>query len=136
MKPISSDRGMGFFVDEVIMRQDNRRKYQRASMMGRLRLMQPDDQFITEAYVDNVGLGGMGLYSLKPVEANCEVVLKIFYMDGSGEKAPEIISGVVRWCRPIGTWFGVGVEFKPLDPEKHSMLLNFLEQTEQPQLVD
>jgi hypothetical protein len=111
---------------------DNPRKYKRASMMNSAELMLPGDQSATEVLVVNVSHGGLGMYIPKPLAEGTETILRILYSEGKSERVAESVSGTVRWCRPMGTWFGVGIEFKYLSPREHAMLLKFLEQTPAP----
>ena len=110
------------------MSEDNRRKYKRASMMNSAELILPGDQSATEVLVVNVSFGGIGIYIPKPLAERTGIILRILYSEGKSERVAESVPGTVRWCRPMGTWFGVGIEFKYLNPREHSMLLKFLEQ--------
>ena len=110
------------------MAEDNRRKYKRAIMMDSEVLMLPGEPCAMEVLVTNVSYGGIGMYIPKPAKEGSEVTLKIIFSEGSSERVAESVSGIVKWCRPMGSWYGVGIEFKYLNPKEHAMLLKFLEQ--------
>ena len=110
------------------MTEDNHRKYKRASMMNSAELMLPGDQRFIEVFVVNVSYGGVGMYIPRKVKEGTAVTLKILFSEGRSERVSEAVAGTVRWCSPMGSWFGLGIEFKYLNPREHSMLLKFLEQ--------
>jgi hypothetical protein len=107
---------------------DDHRKYRRISMMNSAELMLPGDSDPIEALVDNVSYGGIGLYIPEQMTEGPDVIVRIVYNEGKPEKFAETIPGTVRWCRPFGTWYGVGIEFKYLSPKEHGRLLNYLDQ--------
>ena len=112
---------------------DDHRKYRRINMMNSAEVMLPGDQSGIEALVDNVSYGGIGLYIPSQIAEGTEAIIRIIYNQGKGEKISETLSGTVRWCRPFGTWYGVGIEFKYLNPKEHGRLLNYLDQAHRPE---
>lgn len=84
-----------------------------------------------EAYSINVSNGGICLYTSQMLPVGTEVTIKLFYLDGVGEKSFETLEGTVRWYRQVGQMYGVGIELKALDPTTHPILLSMLERTEE-----
>jgi len=73
------------------------------------------------------------LYIPRQIAEGTDVIIRIIYSEGRPEKFAETILGTVRWCRPFGTWYGVGIEFKYLNPKEHGRLLNYLDQASRPE---
>jgi hypothetical protein len=99
-------------------------------MMNNAELMLPGDPNTIEVLVDNVSYCGIGVYIPKSIPEGTDVIIKIIYSQVKAEKVCEVMLGTVRWCHPMGTWFGVGVEFKYLNPKEHGLLCNVLEQSD------
>ena len=56
----------------------------------------------------DLGLDGIGMRSRRPLEKDTPVELELF-----GGKA--IFTSLVRWCRPLGSGFRIGVQFRDGD---------------------
>lgn len=111
------------------MVEESPRKYKRAIMMNSALLVPQADQNAIEVLIVNVSYGGIGMYIPKKLVVGTDVTIKILYSEGRPEKLTESVSGTVRWCRPMGSWFGLGVELKHLNPKEHVSLIKFIEQT-------
>ncbi len=106
-----------------------RRKYKRPSMIGLVDLIEQPGQPPTEAYSINISYGGMAIYSRKALTDR--VWIKVYFEDATGKRLSEMVTGRVAWTRPLGTWQAAGIEFDNLDPKLHSMILGFLERSEE-----
>jgi hypothetical protein len=79
-----------------------------------------------EGYTINISRGGIGLYLSTALELNTEVSLGLrFQMDG--EEKLESMGGMVRWIRPIGHLFAVGIQFKDLKADRHPLTLSYVD---------
>ena len=107
----------------------NKRKYARASMSASVELTL-EGHYRLEGYVVNVSFGGMGLYTQKIILVGTEIQIKISFVDGTGIELFEVLSGTVMWNRPVGQWYGMGIQFKCVDPVKHLMLIGYLAMAE------
>ncbi len=80
-----------------------------------------------EAYSQNVSYRGMGFYSVSPVTVGKGVHIKIYYTPESDRGLIETIDGIVRWCKPVGQWYGAGIEFEDINPDKQPLLFSYIE---------
>ena len=101
-----------------------RRKYRRASMIGLVEVRKNPTDPPLEAYAVNISYGGMAVYSKDPLSG--QVYVKLYFVDGTGKKVDETVAGQVVWQEYVGSWYAVGVQFKGLNPQNHSMTLGFL----------
>ena len=77
-------------------------------------------------YAINISRGGLALYTVSAFDINTELLLTIFFKYDLGEKR-EDISGIVRWIKPVGDIFALGVQFKEIRKETNPMIFSFLE---------
>jgi Tfp pilus assembly protein PilZ len=109
---------------------EERRKSPRVYMMVSSQLILRGEPPM-EAYSINVSDGGICLYTRQMLPVGTEVTIKLFYLDGTGEKSFETLEGTVRWYRPVGQMYGVGIEFKALDSIAHPILTSLLGRSEE-----
>ena len=87
-----------------------------------------------EAYLASIGRGGFGVYLYRPVKAKQLVVmtLKLF---GVEHPDPELkVAARVRWAKPAGRLFMVGLQFVPMSDQRYGQLLKHLKIMEELQL--
>ncbi len=101
-----------------------RRKYRRASMIGLVEVRKDPSDSPAEAYAINISYGGMAVYSKNPLSGR--VYIKLYFGDGTGKKIDETVVGQIVWQEQMGSWYVMGVQFKGLNPQDHSMTLGFL----------
>ena len=104
----------------------NRRKDFRPTMVAQVEVALPAKGEHWEGVAINLSRGGMGLYTEKAPEMNTEVVLTLLFHDESGPRA-ERVAGRVRWIKPIGNLFAIGVQFASLSPAEHPLTLAYLD---------
>ena len=73
---------------------------------------------------------GLGFYAQRPLNVNHEILLKVGFVGFSDERPSEVAPAIVRWVKPIGDAYAVGVEFKNLNKKEHFVLLGYLEHAE------
>jgi hypothetical protein len=83
-----------------------------------------------EAYSINASYGGICLYTKQFLPVGTQATVKLFYLDTILEKSFETIEGTVIWYRPVGQMYGVGIQFKNLNPKEHPQLISHLERSE------
>jgi c-di-GMP-binding flagellar brake protein YcgR len=101
-----------------------RRKYRRASIIGLVEIRKDPEGSFTEAYAINISYGGLAVYSKNPLTGR--VYVKLYFGDGTGKKIDETVVAQVVWQESVGSWYAVGLQFKGLNPQDHSMTLGFL----------
>lgn len=74
-------------------------------------------------------MGGAAIYSEKPFEINAELSLAVFFRNADGEQSEEI-SGVIRWIKPVGNLFAIGVQFKEINMESHPLICSYVDSNE------
>jgi c-di-GMP-binding flagellar brake protein YcgR len=107
-----------------------RRKHQRVYMMISSQLILRGEPPM-EAYSINVSYGGICLYTKQFLPVGTEATIQLFYLDEIGDKSFETLEGTVRRYRPVGQMYGVGIEFKTIDPIAHPILTSLLERSEE-----
>lgn len=80
-------------------------------------------------YAINISRGGIAFYSERPFNINTELYLTLFFKDEGGEMR-EGISGIVRWIKPVGNIFALGVQFRNISKDKQPVLFKYLESSE------
>jgi hypothetical protein len=101
-----------------------RRKYRRASIIGLVEIRKDPKGSFVEAYAINISYGGLAVYSKNPLTG--QVYVKLYFGDGTGKKIDETAVAQVAWQERVGSWYAVGLQFKGLNPQDHSMTLGFL----------
>lgn len=78
-----------------------------------------------EARVANIGIGGILMETLEPIQVNAEVHLKI---GPYGRFAPIICRGTILQCRrdPATRMYKMGVRFLPLGPKQVQLLGRYI----------
>lgn len=108
----------------------NRREYPRISLMGKVEIRPGNSGDPLYGYAINIGRGGLALYSQRVFDLNTELLLTLFFKYyEEGEKREEV-SGIVRWIKPVGDLFALGVQFKEMKKETHPVISLYLEMNE------
>jgi Tfp pilus assembly protein PilZ len=106
----------------------NRREYPRISLLGKIVIKPLDSVASVNGYAINISRGGLSLYADNAFDINTGLLLTIFFKYDFGEET-ENVTGVVRWIKPVGNIFAVGVQFKDIREETHPMIFTYLEAT-------
>jgi len=107
------------------------RRYIRAGIPFVIEVFFPNEETSFGAYGWSIGKGGLGFYTQKPLQKNSEILLKVGFMGDQNERPPEMATGLVRWVKPLGEVYAVGVQFVDLNEDDHFVLLGFLDHAEQ-----
>ena len=105
-----------------------RRGHLRISLTGRIDIKKEGITAPLNCQAVNIGKGGAAIYSEKPFEINAELVLTIFF-NNAAEKFEEI-TGKIRWIKPVGNEFAIGVQFTENSRESHPLIHSYLEANE------
>ena len=106
-----------------------RRGHLRISLTGRIDIKIEGITVPLNCQAINISKGGAAIYSEKPFEINAELVLTIFFKNVIGERFEEI-SGKIRWIKPVGNEFAIGVQFTETSRESHPLIHSYLESNE------
>ena len=104
----------------------NRRIFDRISLLGKIDLKTINSGTTRAGYAINISTGGLALYSEEAFEINTELNITIYFKFDIGEKNEEV-TGMVRWVKPIGDIFGIGIQFKDVSRETHPMMFSYLD---------
>lgn len=104
----------------------NRRLFDRISLLGKLDIKSNNSGKVTPGYAINISTGGLALYSEGEFDINADLQITIYFKFDIGEKS-EDITGLVRWIKPIGDIFAVGVQFTDVSRETHPMVFSYLD---------
>lgn len=105
-----------------------RREHLRISLTGKIDVK---SQGITEPLICqavNISKGGAAIYSEKPFDINTDLVLTIFFKNAAENF--EEIAGKIRWIKPVGKIFAIGVQFTEISSESHPLINAYLETTD------
>ncbi|MDZ4383922.1 MAG: PilZ domain-containing protein, partial [Nitrospirota bacterium] len=105
-----------------------RREGHRISLLGKVAIKAIAPEASLNGYAINISSGGLSLYSEKAFDMNTELLLTIFFKYDVGEEREDVF-GVVRWIKPVGDLFAVGVQFKGIRQETHPMIFTYLDVT-------
>ena len=106
-----------------------RREHLRISLTGKVDIKAEGIIETLNCQAINISKGGAAIYSEKPFEINAELVLTIFFKNVIGERFEEI-SGKIRWIKPVGNEFAIGVQFTETSRESHPLIHSYLEANE------
>ena len=106
----------------------NRREGHRISLLGKIAIKVINSEDSLSGYAINISSGGLSLYSDRTFDINTELLLTIFFKYNVGEEREDVF-GVVRWIKPVGDLFAVGVQFRGISQETHPMILTYLDAT-------
>lgn len=106
----------------------NRREGHRIALLGKIAIKAIAPDVSLSGYAINISSGGLSLYTDKAFDINTELLLTIFFRYDAGEEREDVF-GVVRWIKPIGALFAVGVQFKEISQETHPMIFTYLDAT-------
>ena len=108
----------------------NRRKGSRLVLSGWVEVVRDSREKIEVSGV-NIGPGGIGVYSPTKLEVDEEVTLTLHFIDYQVGKVPESLQASVKWIKPIGQYYEVGLKFKSLDPDYQALLISYTEARKQ-----
>ena len=103
-----------------------RREYLRITLTGKIDIRSKGVTEPLTGLAVNISKGGAAFYSENPFEIKDELLLHIFFKDDSGEKFEEI-AGKVRWIKPVGKIFAIGVQFKEISRVTHPLIYSYIE---------
>ena len=106
----------------------NRREGHRISLLGKIAIKVIDSEDSIGGYAINISSGGVSLYSDRAFDINTELLLTIFFKCSAAEEREDVF-GVVRWIKPVGDLFAMGVQFKGIRLETHPMIFTYLDAT-------
>ena len=102
-----------------------RRGHLRISLTGRIDIKKEGITAPLHCHAVNISKGGAAIYSEKPFEINAELVLTIFFKNATENF--EEIAGKIRWIKPVGNVFAIGVQFTEISIESHPLISSYLE---------
>ncbi len=106
-----------------------RREHLRITLTGKIDIRPEGMTAPLNCYAVNISKGGAALYSEKPFDINAELLLTIFFKSNNSEKFEEV-AGRVRWIKPVGNVFAIGVQFKEVSVETHPLIISYIELTD------
>ncbi len=106
------------------------RKFMTETVHDEVELRFPASSLSVKGSANDLSYGGIGIYCGQRLPVGEETLIIMGFLSPNGEIRFETIEGSVRWCRTKGPGFTAGVEFGELDPERHILLLTFLDKTE------
>ena len=101
-----------------------RRGHLRISLTGRIDIKKEGITAPLNCQAVNISRGGAAIYSEKPFEINAELVLTIFFKNATENF--EEIAGKIRWIKPVGNVFAIGVQFAEISRESHPLIDSYL----------
>ncbi|HBI22748.1 MAG: hypothetical protein A2Y48_08870 [Nitrospirae bacterium RIFCSPLOW2_12_42_9] len=107
----------------------DRRKFPRISLLGEIIIKAKDSGEQLQGYAINISRGGVAFYSEKLFNINSELSLTLFFKYEDEERREEV-SCIVRWIKPVGNIFAIGVQFENIRKEKQPMIFKYLENNE------
>ena len=102
------------------------RKYKRVFMKASVELLIQGKKPI-EASSLNVSPGGVCLHTQQYLLVDTKVKIRLFYTADRKDKILEELQGEIRWRRRIGEFYRIGIAFKNIDPDAHSVLLSLIQ---------
>jgi len=109
----------------------DRRGCTRISLLGKIEIRPGTSGDPSYGYTINIGRGGLALYSRTAFDLNTELALTLFFKYNGEEEKREDVSGIVRWIKPVGDLFALGIQFsKKMDRESHPLISLYLERNE------
>ena len=106
----------------------NRREGHRISLLGKIAIKAIAPKVSLSGYAINISSGGLSLYTDRAFDINTELLLTIFFKYDVAEEREDVF-GMVRWIKPVGDLFALGVQFKGVRPETHPMIFTYLDAT-------
>lgn len=103
-----------------------RRRHSRPSIIGKITVSTAASQSVVEGFTINISRGGIGFYMPIPLEMNTEVHLVLRFRD-ENEEVEEGLAGRVRWIKPLGTFYAVGVQFTELKEDRNPLTMAYIE---------
>jgi hypothetical protein len=80
--------------------------------------------------VVNISRSGLEMYHHDRLQEGSELIVRLLFMDEDGVEKPEVISGKVKWVRPLSDQYAAGIEFRDLNERDHFMLLAYIDYAE------
>ncbi len=79
----------------------------------------------------NISFGGIGGYARDVVKVESPVLVRMYFLQRTGEEAIEVVSGKIVWAKPDGNFTALGIGFAPLQVEDHPLLISYLTYADQ-----
>lgn len=112
----------------------NKRKSPRLVLSGWVEIVRDSREKIEVSGV-NIASGGIGVYSPTKLKADEEVTLTLHFIDYQVGKVPESLRASVKWVKPIGHYYEIGLKFNSLDPDHQALLISYMESRKK-ELID
>ena len=97
-----------------------KRRFERVAMRSVTRVFPDGAEDGFEAFVEDIGRGGMGLYSKRPLDVDRRVTVKLEFTDRGGLNRVESVAGRVVWTNPSENLYIVGIEFAESLSARHN----------------
>ncbi|HET6464984.1 MAG TPA: PilZ domain-containing protein [Nitrospiria bacterium] len=110
-----------------------RRRHLRLSTMGVVMLTVQGEQ-PQNGYLASIGRGGFGVYLHGPVKARQLVVMTLKLIEEERAGQALKVAARVRWAKPAGQLYMVGLQFERMSDQRYSQLLRHLKVMENLQL--
>lgn len=108
-----------------------RRRFERVAMKSVTRVFPDGSTDGFDAFVQDIGRGGMGLYSRRPIDVDHHVTLKLQFTDPRGLSRVETVSGRVVWTNPSDNLYLVGIQFaEVVSDSRNAGLCAYIESVE------
>jgi len=85
-------------------------------------------------YLASIGRGGFGVYLHGPVKARQLVVMTLKLIEEERAGQALKVAARVRWAKPAGQLYMVGLQFERMSDQRYSQLLRHLKVMENLQL--
>lgn len=102
------------------------RKHKRIILLGRVDIQDEQREVVLNGYAINVSKGGVAIYIDKPFDINTRLSLTIFFREELSEKG-ETVQGRVRWIKPVGDLYAMGLQFIEVSKETHPLIFSYIE---------
>jgi len=87
-----------------------------------------------DAYLASIGRGGFGVYVHRPVKVRQLVVMTLQLIEEEQAGQELKLAARVRWEKPAGQLYMVGLQFEPMSDQRYGQLLRHLNLIESKQL--
>lgn len=105
-----------------------KRRFERVAIRSLSRVFPEGSGDGLEAFVEDIGRGGLGLYVMRPLAVDRSVTVKLEFTDPRGLNRVESISGRVVWANPSENQYRVGIQFsEAVSPMRNAGLFAYLE---------
>ncbi len=104
----------------------DRRRHPHISIMGLLRITLSGESRSREAYLANIGRGGIGIYLHKDVKLGRKMMITLYLKDKAGREKKEQVNARVMWSIPTGDLCMAGLQFERMSKEKYELVFKGL----------